>query len=35
MKGTESDEILPGLFQSNVFTHHADDVRLLFYSIRQ
>ena len=34
MKRAEAAEILPGLFELDVFAHHADDVRLLFYAFR-
>src|ERR1700739_1289543 len=32
---TQPREILPGLFQTDVFPYHADNVRLLLYTIRQ
>ncbi len=35
MKRAQTAEILPGLFQANVFAHHADDVRLLLHAIRK
>jgi hypothetical protein len=35
MKWAQPAEILAGLFQAHVFAHHADNVRLLFYAIRE
>ena len=35
MERTQAGEILPGLFQADVFADHADDVRLLLYSLRE
>jgi len=35
MEWTEAAEILSGLFQADVFAHHADDVRLLLHAIRK
>ena len=35
MERTQPREILPGLFQADVFAHHADNVRLLLHAIRK
>ena len=35
MKRAQAGEILPALFQADVFAHHADNVRLLLHAIRK
>jgi hypothetical protein len=35
MKRAQPRKILAGLFQPDVFPHHADDVRLLFDFVRE
>jgi hypothetical protein len=35
VKRAQPREILAALLQAHVFSHHADDVRLLFYAIRK
>src|SRR5713101_3519386 len=35
MERAQAAEILPGLLQLNIFAHHANNVRLLLYAIRE
>jgi hypothetical protein len=35
MEGTQPGKILAGLFQADVFAHHANDVRLLLHALRK
>jgi hypothetical protein len=35
VKWTETAEVFARFFQADVFADHADDVRLLFYTIRE
>ena len=35
MERAQAYEILPGLFEAYVLANHADNVRLLFYPLRE
>ena len=35
MEGAKAAEVLPGLLQTHILPHHADNIRLLFYLLRE